>query len=102
MTIRPALGCGTCIHWHVLGRIDIPCNGLGASFPAGIMSSLTHFSLLEDNVSLISSNSARLCMRYGHVSLKSLEVECEACGPACGGMPDSLSTRTVVWSDVFC
>ena len=44
---------------------------------------------LVNNVSLISSNSARLCKRYGHVSLKSLEVECEACGPACGGMPDS-------------
>ena len=29
------------IHWHVLGRIDIPCNGLGASFPTGIMSSMT-------------------------------------------------------------
>ena len=43
MKIRPALGCGTCIDWHVLGRIDIPCNRLGASFPSWIMSSLTPF-----------------------------------------------------------
>ena len=48
----------------------------GAAMSAGWRPSLGMKARLGIFIlSLISSNSARLCMRYGHVSLKSLEVE---------------------------